>query len=242
MANLAALKLDKEVIKHDVATLDELPAQMGMRTPTLQPGPYVFQLPPLTALREAFDVVNREGKPQRIVAIFNEDAPLLIVQTPPEYKDLIGKPFRNRISNVERKRGAADSNAPSVSDMDYLLQALGEKALPTSNEAYINTLLKHAGKTFGASVELSYYCNEKKPVRVDGADGTTVVLDGEEGREKRLGCRTRFYQKDITRDPETGRYPNSVTCDCEAVLYANENLGQFRKVNQAAGAAAAPKG
>lgn len=224
MASLNDLKLGAEPIEHDVAELDQLPAQMGMRTPTLQPGPYVFELPALPALREAFDVVKRDGEPDRLAVVFRDEAALVIAQAPD--KELVGKPFNNRLSNVSRKRGKGDIK---VSDFDYLLQALGEKAMPKTNKAYGETLLRYAGRRFGADVELSYYCNSKNPIRAEDASGQTVALDGQEGRKLQKGCGSRFYQKDVARDEDTGKFPVKIACDCGAVLYANENLVRFRK-------------
>lgn len=224
MASLNDLKLAKEVIEHDVAELDQLPAQMGMRTPTLQPGSYVFQLPVLTALRDAFDKVERDGEPERLAVVFRDDAALVIAQAAD--KDLVGKPFNTRISNVARKRGKGDIK---VSDYDYLLQVLGEKSMPKTNQAYGEMLLRHAGKTFGADIELSYYCNSKNPIRAEDESGQTVPLDGQEGRKLQKGCGSRYYQKDVPRDEDTGKYPVKIGCDCGAVLYANENLVRFRK-------------
>lgn len=225
MASLNDLKLTKEVIEHDVADLDALPAQMGMRTPTLQPGPYVFALPALAALREAFDVVKREGEPDRLAVVFRDEAALIIAQAPD--KELVGKPFNNRLSNVARKRGKGEVK---VSDLDYLLQALGEKKMPNTNPAYGEAILRYAGRTFGADVELSYYCNNKNPIRTEDASGQTVTLDGQEGRGLQKGCGSRFYQKDVSKDEETGKFPIKIGCDCGAILYANENLVRFRKV------------
>ena len=225
MASLNDLKLTKEVIEHDVADLDALPAQMGMRTPTLQPGPYVFQLPALAALRECFDAIKRDGEPDRLALVFRDEAALVIAQAPD--KELVGKPFNNRISNVARKRGKGDVK---VSDFDYLLQCLGEKKMPNTNIAYGEAIQRYAGKTFGADIELSYYCNNKNPIRVEDTSGQMVTLDGQEGRQLQKGCGSRFYQKDVDRDAETGKFPIKIGCDCGAVLYANENLTRFRKV------------
>ncbi len=226
MASLNDLKLTKEVIEHDVADLDALPTQMGMRTPTLQPGPYVFALPALTALRDAFDVVKREGEADRLAVVFRDEAALTIAQAPD--KELVGKPFNNRLSNVARARG---KNGPKVSDFDYLLQALGEKKMPVTNVAYGEAILRYAGRTFGADIELSYFCNSKNPIRAEDASGQVVALDGQEGRALQKGCGSRYYQKDVEKDQETGKFPIKIGCDCGAVLYANENLVRFRKVS-----------
>lgn len=225
MASLTELagKLSADPLEQDVADLTQLPEQMGMRTPTLQPGPYIFQLPALPALRECFDV-SEDGK--TLMAKFREDAALTIVQAPDA--SLNGKPHGNMITSRARARGRGD-NAPKVSDLDYLLSALGDTKRPATLEGYGKALLPHAGKRFGADVELSYYCNDKKPVRVVDDQGSTISLDGKDGRTLQNGCGARFYQKDVEKG-EDGKWPNKLACDCNAVLYAQENLVRFRKV------------
>lgn len=219
-----ASKLSTEKLDHDIADLTQLPEQMGMRTPTLQPGPYIFELPALAALREAFDVVD-DGK--ILVVKFRDDAALKIVQAPDA--SLNGKPHGNSITSRARARGRGD-NAPKVSDLDYLLSSLGDTKRPTTLKGYGDQVLLHAGKRFGADIELSYYCNDKRPVRLPTDDGTgTITMDGQEGRGLQNGCGARFYQKDVEKQ-EDGKYPTKLGCNCGAVLYANENLTRFRKV------------
>lgn len=249
MPSLANLGLKKETIAKDLVDTADLPEQMGSRPRMLQPGPYVFRLPLLAALRECWDTIA-PAVGTRVVAIFQDDAALTIVQAPD--KDLNGTTHGNRVTNAERARGKADDpKTKKVADMDYLLAALGEKTLPKTNEGYILALQKHPGKTFGADVELGWYCNKDKPIRVpENEDGTgqLIKLDGSgEGDEKQAlqnGCGSRFYQRDqavIEAKDADGNFPNRITCTCGAVLYANENLVRFRATQaQAQPAAAAP--
>lgn len=227
MATLNDLKLGKDVIEHDV-DMDQLPEQMGMRPPMLQPGPYIFTLPSAIAMREIWDTIKGEGDVVTgIVAVFRDAGALTIYQAPDP--DLNGKPHNNRVSSMKRRRGASES-APRVSDFDYLLQALGDKTLPKTLQGYADALVKHAGQRFGADIELSWFCNDKKPIRVSAEDGTLVVLDGQNGNQLQKGCKTRYYQKNVDR--EDGKFPARLQCVCGATLFAGENLVRFRAVSQ----------
>lgn len=230
MAKLSELNLTKDVIKHDVASLTELPAQMGSRPPMLQPGSYVFQLPSANNMRECWD----KDKDGNLVAVLRDDAALIVVQAPPENQGNVGRPHGNRISARARKRGKSDDpNAKSVSDFDYLLASLGETAMPKIQALYGEVLMKHGGAWFGADVELSWNCNDQRPIKIEGEGGQLITLDGQEGREKQLGCGARYYEKDMGKN-EDGKYDSRVTCTCGATLFANENLVRFRRVSQKA--------
>lgn len=227
MAKLSELNLKKDVIKHEVAALTELPAQMGMRPPMLQPGSYIFQLPPTNALREAFDA-DDEGN---LVVLFRDDAALTVVQAPPESEGNVGRPFGTRLSTKARKRGKADDpNAKAVSDVDYLLASLGETAMPKTMAAYGDVVAKHGGGRFGADVELNWSCNPKRNIRVEVDGGQLVEADGTNGIAEQKGCGARYYQRDV--EQVDGKFPSRVNCNCGAVLFANENLTRFRKVSQ----------
>lgn len=233
MPKLNELGLKQEKIG-DAQDLANLPEQIGMRKPPLQPGPYRFRLADGKALAECFETIKPEinGKEQvRIVAVMRDSAALTILQAPPVTTDRINDTFDTRISNAERNRG---KDRGMASDMDYLLQATKVVSTkPTTNQGYGEALVKAAGKEFGADIEFSWYCNTKKPIRVEDEGGQAITLDGEEGREKQLGCGKRYYQKDVDRLPaeegETaGKYPTRISCECGALLYANENLVRFR--------------
>jgi hypothetical protein len=228
MAKLSELNLSKDVIKHEVKDLSELPAQMGSRPPMLQPGSYVFQLPSTNNMREAFD----NDKDGNLVVVFRDAAALTVVQAPPENAGNIGRPHGNRVSARARKRGKKDDlNAKSASDFDYLLFALGEQALPKTQPLYGEVLLKHGGEWFGADVELSWNCNDQKPIRVEGDGGQLVEMNGEEGRDRIVGCGARYYEKDVDKNQE-GKYDARLSCTCGATLFANENLVRYRRVSQ----------
>lgn len=238
MAKLSELNLKKDVIKHDVAALTELPQQMGMRPPMLQPGSYIFQLPATNQLREAFDV-DGDGN---LVYLFRDEQALTVVQAPPENEGNVGRPFGTRISTKARKRGKADDpNAKSVADADYLLAGLGETAMPKTQVQYGEVLVKHGGARFGADVELNWSCNPNRNIRVEVEGGQLVEADGTKGVAEQKGCGARYYQRDV--DQVEGKFPSRVNCNCGAALFANENLVRFRKVSQqTAGKADAAQG
>lgn len=230
MAKLADLKLKKDVIDNDIDP-NTIPEQMGSRPPMLQPGPYVFRLPSLAALQDCWsdkpiETTIKDKAVQRIAANFRDGAELTVVQAP--NKDLIGQQFRTRVTNVERARGkATDPNRKYASEFDYLLIALGEKTLPKTNQGYAEALMRHPNQTFAADVEISFFCNANKPIRVEDESGQLQTLNGEEGRELQNGCGTRYYQKDVQKNDE-GLYDNRITCNCGATLYANEDLQRWR--------------
>lgn len=240
MAGIKDLKLGKDVIAE--GTFDSLPEQIGSRKRALQPGPYRFKFPVKAAISESFDTFETtiNGKPAiRVVAILRDAAALTIIQAPTKQQDRVGETFGTRISNAERKRGKGD-DAPTASDMDYVLAVVSEKgaARPSTNRAYLEAFeAKCPEKEFGADVEWNWRCQADKPARVPDPDndGKTMELDGLEGREARKGCGTKFYQKDVQKvDAEgnvdaAGEYPRTIECQCGSILFANENLQNFRK-------------
>jgi len=228
MAKLSELNLKKDVIQHDVANLGELPSQLGMRPPMLQPGSYIFQLPPVQALRDAFEK-DDEGN---LIVILRDEAALTVVQAPPDNAGNVGKPFGTRISCKARKRGKADDpTAKKVADADYLLASVGETAMPKTMPAYGDVIVKHGGDRFGADVELNWSCNPKRNVRLEVEGGQLVEADGTNGIEVQKGCGARYYERDVTKNDQ-GKFDSKQTCACGAVLFANENLTRFRKVSQ----------
>lgn len=239
MAGIKDLKLGKDIVIND-QDWEAMPEQLGSRKPPLQPGPYRFQFARAGAISECFDTVEAtvEGKQAtRIVAILRDEAALTVVQTPSKYADRVGEAFSTRISNVERRRGKAE-DAPMASDMDYVLKSLApNEPRPRTNRQYAELFQRAVPeRELGADVEWNWRCDERKPVRVpDPAnEGRTMPLDGEDDREKRNGCGTRYYQRDVSREDKNGNpdpqgeYPRTVNCQCGAVLFANENLTNFK--------------
>lgn len=243
MAGIKDLKLGKDVAITD-GDWGKVPEQIGSRKAPLQPGPYRFQLPSAAAIGECFDVMEVEidGKAAtRVVAILRDAAALTVIQAPARYADRVGESWGTRISNVERRRGKGD-DAPTASDMDYVLQALAPKdPRPKTNREYLTQFEKVApGREIGGEIEWNWRCDPKKHIRVpeepENPDNRkTEALDGEDGREVRMGCGTKYYQRDVPKvdkdgneDAAHGEYPRTVDCTCGAVLFCNENLGNFR--------------
>lgn len=220
-----------------------VPEQVGSRRALLQPGPYVFELPPLATLKAAIkDLKAEEGeegqkvKVKRIAAVFRDGAELKVVQSPRGERN--GELVTYRISNVRRPRGKKGDDArPLVSDMDYLLQKLGEPKRPTTNEAYVQALLRHAGQPYAADVTWGAHCDKTRHIRValvddNGQPAGTTILDGNDPNnpEEQLGCGKRYYQRDLEKDDQ-GKYAERVTCECGAILYCNENQENFRSAS-----------
>jgi len=203
------------------AGFDELPEQQGSYLPPPQPGSYRFQLP--ASLTNIWDTREFDGK-TRLVALFDADNPLTIVQSPGNQRNL--EPFRTQITNNERNRARKGQPEVLVSDMDYLLKALGETKRPATNKAYLEALAKYAGKDFAADVTWSWSCNPKKPKRVPDGEGGSVEAKDEAGQPE-MGCGKRYYPREVRKDGQ-GQYPLSIACECGALLRAFPNLSNFQ--------------
>ncbi len=216
--SLDQLELKNEALPTAGGDLADLP-EFGTFQPPPPPGAYRFKLPAdLSAIYDVFDV---EGKGQRIRVIFDRDHPLLITQSKGGAKN--GEPFETRLTNNERERGKKGSGV-IASDLDYLLRALGEKAKPGSNRAYIETLKKHQGREFGADITYSWRCSKDRDIRVKNPQsGAPTVVEGQKG------CGEGYYENDVApMKLADGSLPYEITCSCGALLRAFANLDQFR--------------
>jgi hypothetical protein len=210
---------------------DEVPEERGsfQRRPT--PGePYVFQLPQEFDWNQFKVKGNRAKEVQRISASFFKDSQLTIVSAPdPAF---VGAIVKTSISTLERKRG---KDGPEVSDMYYLLTALGEKpSVKWTLLDWAKALERHAGGQFQSAIEWQCRCRSDVARFVQNEEGRAV-----EDPEKTLGCGRRLYQRDIQQeqviDPESGeayfRWPYTITCpDCGASLRPDIQLVRFRAV------------
>lgn len=215
------LGLSNDKVGGDV-DFDNLPEQFGGGRELLTPGSYRFRLPSTKDLQVVWDkFIASVG--ERINAIFNNEHPLIIVQSPGGTMN--DQPYQTRISNVERARG---KEKIQVSDMDYLLKALGFTGKkPTTNAAYAAALVQFGGKEFGGDIEWSWYCNDKKNIWAEDGQGGTKEIEGH------LGCGTRYYMKDVPKDPTTGLYPERIICQgnngqCGASVRAFDQISRFR--------------
>jgi hypothetical protein len=217
MASLKELNLSNDQVGGDI-DLNDLPKTGGF-LPMLQPGTYRLRLP--GNLGNVWDTIAKKGdRGERIVAKFDQDAPLVIVQAPERFADRKGEPFQTRISNVERARGREKILA---SDFDYLLRALGHTGKkPRTNGEYAAALMPFAGKEFNATIEVTAQCRDDKEKYVDDGHGGSVKLEGS------AGCGRRYYQKDIPKNDD-GSYPERIACaeDCGANLRVSNQIGSF---------------
>ena len=201
MASLKELGLKNEVGGEEV-DFDNLP-KVGGFAPMFQPGRYRFELP--TNLSNLWETVDA-GVGQRVSIVFDQNAPLRVVQAPEKYKDRVGEPFQTRVSNVERARGR---DKIKVADLDYLLKALGwqKKIRHGQNIEYVNAMNTMGGKQFDATVEVQYHCSERRDKYVDDGQGGITKLEGQPG------CGSRYYQNDVAQQKnEDGTYPERITC------------------------------
>jgi hypothetical protein len=202
-----------------VLNVEDLP-DFGSWAPPPQPGPYRFKLP--ANLANIFDIYEDKGK-QYIRAIFDKDAPLLIVQDVRQKH--VGEAFQTRLTNQRRKRGDIEA-----SDLDYLLKALGETTTPGSNRAFMEALGKYASKEFTADISYSWNCQDTRAVYIDDGQGGT-----KKDESGRMGCGKRYYQAGKTKKPELqiekadGVYPYEIACTCGAVIRAFANIDNIRK-------------
>lgn len=223
MPGLNDLKPTK--LKDDVPSFDALPEERGSFTPPPQPGSYRFKLP---AVINNFDVFDAGEFGERMVHKFEDEHPLLIVQSPGKKHD--GEAFSTRLDNRPRPRG---KEKVLVSDLDYLLRAKGVTKKPDSNKAYGQALQALAGQEFGADVEWSWGCNKRRAARFVFDDGSVQrledpesTLDGDDAGFK-AGCGKYTYQGDVQK--VEGEYPLVIDCpECNARVRAFANLRNFK--------------
>lgn len=229
MSKLSELQLkeDQQIAGGDWA---DLPEQLGSFADPPQPGHYRVRFPSAGAIGESWDVIDvtKPAPGQRIVSKLQGDAALVIVHA--ANQKYINEPLETRISNAERKRGKDETKL--ASDMDYALIATKYTGpRPQGNRAYAEAFLTVANKEIKVDWEYSWYCNPNKPARINDGQNGVVVCDGQEGRPDQKGCGTRYYQKDIDKQPDekTGEmvYPVTIQCQCGASVRAFGQISRF---------------
>jgi len=215
--SLSELNLKEEVLPTAGQPLDDLPV-FGQFTPPPQPGAFRFKLP--ADLNNIWDLYTVDGKGDRISAVFDQNNPLLIVQSPGGKHNT--EPFQTRLNNNERPRGKGGSGG-THSDLDYLLAAFDPKQpKPKSNREYIERVKVQGGKEFGADIRLSWRCGEQRNIRVRDQSGAVVEV------ENKKGCGTGYYQEDVKKN-EAGEFPLEIQCGkCGALLRAFANIDNLR--------------
>lgn len=206
--------VDEEQPPQDV---DDLPPQGFVSTPLPKPGTHLFQLP--KKIDNTWETVDTQDG-QRVKAVFADEATLTVDNA---------NPFRTQISSVERARG---KDKIKVSDLAYLLKALGHPTVPRKSSEYINALNGYGGGAFKADVRWSAFCNPKKAIYIYNEDGK--IVKHPEGKQ---GCNTRYvqdpYQSTVSTiaelpRQEDGSWAESFQCGCGNELRVFAELNNFR--------------
>lgn len=225
---------------NDAVDFENLPSQGGGGAPPPYPGPKRFKLPKTLSAANFKEYELEDGgkKRKRLQLTFTEGAPLVIIQSDPLHQEEIGTTFRCNLNNNARERGRRGSGV-FASDLDYLLQALGQKGRPASNYDWATAILAFAAKEaeFAADVEWSWGCSDKRDAwfdREDGSSGPVALGDG--SGNNRQGCGAKYYQGQIEDLKKAqGSWPVRITCSgtvngapCGASVRAFGNLNRFR--------------
>jgi hypothetical protein len=223
---LQDLNLIEETLPTAGQALDDLP-QFGSFAPPPQPGLFRFKLPmDLSGIWDTMDSDHKtaaDPKGTRVVAVFDQNAPLTIVQshTNNRYK---GETFQTRLNNNERKRGK-DGAGGVHSDLDYLCAAFDPKIpKPTSNKGYIERIRTFAGREFNADIRWSWACSKSRNIRVKDPAGAIIEV------ENKPGCGNKYYQDDIPANLKlaNGEFPLEISCSCGALLRAFGNVDNIK--------------
>ena len=237
MASLSDLKLSKKPLGDDI-DLDKIPTERGTFNPPPQPGVYRFKLP---AKIDNFDVFQTAKYGERVAVVFDADAPLVITQS--KGKAHNGEDYTTRLNNVPRPRG---KEGILVSDLDYLLKALGVALPPAktrTNLDYVKAVVSIAGKEFSAEQEFSYRCDPRRAARFYADDGSLTTIDETRSAEDLAalgleplngddaglqgGCGKRYYQSAVPKIE--GQQPTEISCTvCGATIRAFGNLRAFK--------------
>jgi len=216
---------------------DAIPDEFGPASPPFYPGQYRFKLPPnLTQCWEKIEVkvndqgvVDRNGtKTAERVSLVLDSADPLVIEAP---ADFAGQAFNTtRITNVERNRARKNEPPVYVSDLTYLLRALGStNPVPKNNAETYAEVCKFAGHSFGATVEYQASCNPNRDAQVATfrEDGTFELspLTNDEGVPQK-GCGNRYYMGDWPKDQD-GNYLDRRVCECGASLRAFNQIRTF---------------
>lgn len=224
--DLSALQ-DVALDDGNVQSLDDL-RETGSFLPMLQPGAYEFETP--ADMNLPWDLVEKEGQPQRVQVQFDDDHPLKIVAGPDAKR--VGEPYTTRVSNVPRERKFGGETV-KINDFQYLLKKLGHKDVPRTNREYLLALQKYGGRRFRSAVSVSWSCNPNRDIRVWVPD----PADPSKGERKEIvgqkGCGERYYpdgrKNGVPKGPD-GLYPEEIICvKCHALLRGFSNLDLVRE-------------
>lgn len=211
---------------------DNLPEERGQYVPPPQPGDYRFKLPADLTKNWDLGEYEKDGQKYQVATmVFNDDAPLTIVQAAQKANEqFVGQSPWVRISTRRRKRG---KDGPEVSDTTYLARALDPKARPQSIKDFIEFFRKQGGREFVAAGEYTGFCNPKKPAKVQLEDPQTheVTLEIKQDAQGNPvnGCGNNYYQSDWPKGAD-GLFASTMTCGCGALIYPFFQLARFRSV------------
>lgn len=202
---------------------EEQPRQIsGVRVPLPKPGTHRFRLP--NDLSQAWDTVSGD-KGQRVRVTFEDESALLV-------EDLADQPFRTNITSIERARDKAKTKF--VSDMSYLLVALGDLSGPKKSSDFIKALSSHTGETFKADVEWEAFCNPANDIYRE-EDGKLSKVEGQKGcgQQYRMREYTTGKGEQVVGIPrhEDGSWAETFECGtegCGASLRCRGGLSNFR--------------
>jgi hypothetical protein len=221
MPNINTLNLSDEELPLDLKTM---PAGLGTRPRTPQPGIYRFRLPEAPAINNAFDVMDSEDS-QILVAVFNAEAMLFNVTLNQYYVARINNRFREiKVMNKE----TGEREPVLISDYGLLLNALKAEPERISNRHLAAALVQCAGTEFIAEHTLTARCNPKQPIYKDGKP-----VQGKFGCDKNYAVEAWKGQKSerhaIPMDGEN-KIALRFTCTCGNELRSWGQLQGFRSV------------
>lgn len=221
MSDINALELHEEDAP-EVDVTGELPSQFGSFSRPPQPGTYTFKLPAKEVLAKAFDVEDRNdnGSIIRVVKVdFSGPAKLQV---------LGGGTFETRLSTYGVPRG---KDKIKVSDITYLLQALGHDKPVKGHKGQALALVEHGGEYFDADVNWFAGCKEDKDIYVQTEEGTKKQ-EGKKGCGAQYAPETYTTKNNVTvmsiPKDEHGEFADRFECRCGASVRVFASLRNFQ--------------
>lgn len=209
-----------------IQDMNEAPGQIGNFYPAPRPGTYLFRMPPTSALgAEVFEQYYDKNTKPRLRVKFQDSAKLSIVS-------LGEQPFTQNISGTPVPRG---KQKILVSDLNYLLAALGHSEIPPAPKKQAELIQKSGGSQFKGDISWKAFCNPKKDIYVYNEQ-----LGQNEKQENVKGCGQEFAQDEFSRQDGTkvlgipreadGSLSESFQCSCSASLRVFPQLRNFQPV------------
>jgi hypothetical protein len=224
MADINELQIPED--EAVVETFDDLPSQFGSWVRPLQPGTYVFTLPPVDVLSksyETYDTVENGTPVRRVKVNFKGASRLRVLGNEEGYETSLTTKRVNRGGGV------------LVSDFTYLLQALGHSEPISGQKAYAIALNAHGSESFQADVNWRAACDKTRNAYVEVPDGN----GGTETKKSdtKIGCGAEFRTTAGVNKQgkawgaiprEEGKLVERFPCACGAVLRAFTSLQNYQ--------------